>query len=47
MLDEIFKAYSDWVGAYFRKDKNEGSFFQRYSDLRSKLPKKDQAHWPV
>lgn len=47
MLDEIFKAYSDWIGAYFRKDMNAGSYFERYANLRDKLPKKEQAHWPI
>lgn len=46
-FDDVFKAYSEWVGAYNRRDKDEGAIRKRYLDLRSKLESEDQIRWPT
>lgn len=45
--DDVFKAYSEWIGAYHRRDKDEGSLRKRYFDIRDKLSQAEQLHWPV
>lgn len=45
--DKIFKAYSDWIGAYFRGDRNEGELRKIYTDLLTKIPEHEVKHWPI
>lgn len=44
--DQIFKAYGEWIGAYFRGDRMESTFRKVYFDMIANLPEKDQARWP-
>lgn len=45
--DKIFKAYSDWIGAYFRGDRNEGELRKIYLDMLALLPSEEAKHWPI
>jgi hypothetical protein len=45
--DKIFKAYSDWIGAYFRGDRTEHTLRGIYFDMVNKLPEGEAKHWPI
>jgi hypothetical protein len=45
--DNVFKAYSAWVGSYFRREKDEGILRRAYLDLRSRLSEEEQKVWPI